>query len=388
MMLFKPSFSQGDVSFILKAEFAYNQEQYNDAWLFIDSVKEANFYSDNIKGKILLKQNKIDKALTQFHKSNKDKEHYSDFDIVMAYAQKKNYDSLTIYLKRHLSSNYKEMSNVIESNASLNDYRASEYWSKLNLKDFYTKEDEAIERAIFYKNKKEISLALDILDDLLINNKSFAEAYYYRAKFIILLNNDYKYAIDDLKKAIKIDKTNPDYLFLIAEFYLHERKYKKALDFYKKANISDPYYLDNYERLAEANYRMNEYEEAIRNINLFLNVNYRNVDALKLAGQIYYDKGDYKKSIAYLTQATYINCRRIDVLVARGKSYLENDEYQRAGMDFNIALDLDSKNGELWYLKGLAFMYQDKMKQACKYFTKASYLNYYKAEEYLLKECQ
>jgi len=103
---------------------------------------------------------------------------------------------------------------------------------------------------------------------------------------------------------------------------------------------------------------------------------------------IFVAQENYQQAINILTQAISINARRIDVLVARGKSYLENDEYQRAGRDFNIALDLDTKNGELWYLKGLAFLFQEKREEACRYFKKASYLNYYRADEYLLKDCQ
>ena len=245
-----------------------------------------------------------------------------------------------------------------------------------------------MERAIYYKNKEELGLALDILDELIMNDDQFAEAYYYRAKFIIIFNKDYKYAIKDLRKIIKLKPSIYKYNSLLADYYFHEMKYKKALEFYISANRNYPYELTNNINLAKSYYRSGDFENAILYMNKYTEVDKKNVDAYKLAGQIYYDKGDMQQSINYLTKAVYIENRRLDILMARGKSYLGNEEYQRAGRDFNIALDLDSQNGELWYLKGIAFFNQDKIDEACKYFKKASYLNYYKAEEYLLQECQ
>jgi tetratricopeptide (TPR) repeat protein len=380
--------AQDSLKFILKADFYLADEQKDIARQNLDSIKHKNYYAHFVVGKVYYQYSKYKLAISALKLSNKKKAHFSDFEIAKCFAKLEQNDSVTYYLKQHLKSIYKKKSNKIEQELDFESYRKSDEWKSLDLKKYYSKEEEAIERAIYYKEKGELTLALDILDELLINNKKLTEAYYYRAMFIILLNEDYKYAISDLKKAIKIENSNYKYLHLLAELYHHERKYKSALEFFTKAHLVNPYVLQDYYHLSKANYRAGNYDEAIKFINQYLDVSFRNIDALKLAGQIYYDNKDYKESIDILTQAIYINPRRIDILVARGNSYLDSDDYQRAGMDFNIALDLDPKNGELWYLKGLAYMYQDRMKYACQYFTKASYLNYYKANEYILKECQ
>jgi len=388
LALSQASFAQKPLSYILKADFLLTDKQFDLSSQYIDSVKTLNYYSANLKGKINLKLENWDKSISALKKSNRLKEHFSDYDLAKAYALKNQEDSLFYYLENHLESTYKRKSNTISLEPEFKEFKSSKLWKELNLKSYYTKKETELEQAIYYKEKKELSLALDILDELIINDKNFSEAYFYRSQYIILLNHDYKYAIKDLKKAIKLNPEKAIYRSTLSKYYLEGRKYKSALNLLIEGIQISPYRLQDYLLLSEAYYRTGSYDKAIESINTYLDVNFRNIEALKLAGQIYYDKGNFQTSINILTEAMYINMRRIDILAARGKSYLENDEYQRAGMDFNIALDLDPNNGELWYLKGLAYMYQDKMREACKYFTKASYLNYYKAEEHLLKECQ
>ena len=381
-------FAQSDLSLILSAKFYYQNQDYSKALQYVDSISDKTYYANYLEGQIYFQKGELPFSISSFKACNTVQAHYADYDLAKAYSNQGNIDSALYFLRQHLKSNYKKRSVDIKKEAAFKTMLNTEQWKQLSIDQFYTEDEKSLERAIYYRNKKEVDLALDILDDLISKNKNNTEALYYRAKFIIDLNQDYKYAISDLKKAIKIKKDNYAYYHQIASFYFHETKYKKALENYLLAYEVYPYVLQDYLNIAKAYYRTGDYVKAISFIEKYTNIDDKNVDALLLAGQVYYDKGDFENSIDYLTRAININPRRIDVLVARGKSYLENDQYPWAGRDFNIALDLDTQNGEIWYLKGLAFLYQDKRDEACKYFKKATYLNYYKADEYLLKECQ
>lgn len=380
--------AQDDLLYILKAKFNYEHQDYANAFKYLDSTKHKNFYTDFLIGNIYNQQKETKKAITAYHLCNQKKAHFADFEMAENYVLQQQYDSALVYLEQHLQSPYKQALNKIKINPIFSDFQNSKQWETLQIEHFYTKEEKLIEQAVYYKNNSELDLALDILDELIAQNKNNTEAYFYRAKFIIALNQDYKYAIGDLKKALKIESQDYKYHRYLAYLYFSQMKYKKALASYLKAQELSPYHLKDIFLIAKTYYRTGDYENATQWINRYIDIDYRNIDALVLAGQIYYDKKKYKESIETLTQAIYINPRRIDVLVARGKSYLEADLYPQAGRDFNIALDLDTQNGELWYLKGLAFLYQEKKDEACRYFKKASYLNYYRADEYLLKECQ
>lgn len=380
--------SQTDGQLIMKSKFLLSNNRLEEAHQLIDSIQSENYYSDFIEAEIYFRKKEFSKAIASYLLSNQKLNYYSDFQLSKSYAQIEQFDSAAYYLKRYLLSKHKLASNIVKTDTDFERFKKSKNWNGLNIDSYYSQNEKSIERAIYYKNRKELDLALDILDELILNNKDFLDAYYYRAKFIVLLNEDYKYAIKDVKRIINIEPTNYKYNKLLADLFFHETKYKKALGYYLKAEQLFPYSLSDLLKISKSYYRMGEYGKAILYASKYVDIAPKDIEALKILGQIYYDEGEMQASIDVLNKAVFIDSRRIDILVARGKAFLEHDEYQRAGRDFNIALDLDSDNGELWYLKGLAFLYQDKRDEACRYFTKASYLNYYKADEYLLKECQ
>ena len=380
--------AQNDIQLILKADFAISNNQFQKANNILDSVETKHFYSNYLLGESYFLQEKYDSAIVCYYNSNLLKEGYANLRLAESYALIGKYSIASNYLKMYLKTEDKDFSNSIVNKPAFETFKTTQEWKDINTEQYYSQIEKSIERAVYYKNKNELSLALDILDELVLENEEVCEPYYYRAKFIILLNQDYKYALKDLKRILKLKPESRKYNLLYADFNFHEQKYKKALEYYLKAQQIFQYRLNDRFLIAKTYYRMGEYEKAISNIDAFIKIDDQDIEALKLAGQIYYDNANYKQSIEFLNRAMYIDSRRLDLLVARGKSYLEDEQYQRAGWDFNTALDLDSQNGELWYLKGLAFLYRNKQEEACKYLKKARYLNYYKADEYLLKECQ
>ncbi len=380
-------YPQQTTDLVIRSKFFFDNNMTNKALQTINKLTNKDAYAFKLEGQIQSALNNHSAAIVAFKKANALKEHYADFELSKSYAKLNRYDSTSYYLELHLKSPYKSMSNVIEQSPALEAYRTTDDWKTLWRKDFYTEEEKSIERAIYYKNKGELDLALDMLDEVLSKNKNNTQALYYRAQFIIPLNQDYKYAISDLKKAVKLAPDNQHYVRLLASYYLHELKFKKALEAYLKAHTIFPYLLSDWFHLSQSYYRTSNFDNATKYINKFISIDAKNIEAYKLAGLIFYDNEKYQEAVDILTQAIYINSRRADILLARGKALLDSGDYQRAGQDFGIALDLDSKNGEIWYYKGLAFLYQDKTSEACKYFTKASFHQYYRADEYLLKEC-
>lgn len=381
-------YAQNTENLVLNAKIEIDFENYDNALIYLDSIANKDFYTYYLTGESFFQLKDYSNAITNFKSCNQLLAKYADFDLAKAFALSEDYKSAQSSLKSYLDQAQKKVMAEIIDEPSFSTFKTTEFWSALKIEEAYSKEEKAIARAAFYKSKGEIGLALDMLDELIDENKAFAEAYFYRAEFILDLNNDYKYAIDDLKKAIKINPTQYKYHNRLANYYSHELKYSKAIKHYELALQIFPYQLSDYLKLSQAYYRTGDHENAKKNIDLFLEIDFGNIDAFKLAGQLYYDIEDYKTSIFYFTEGIYINSRRIDLLVLRGNAYMESEDFQRAEMDYNIAANIDPRNGEYWFLKALALLQLERRDEACKYFKKARYLNYYQADVYLLEECK
>jgi tetratricopeptide (TPR) repeat protein len=377
-----------EVELLLKAKYQYSQQQYAVSLTFLDSIKPTTPEYYQLKANIFKEQSKLEAAINEYQKQNTLMPHSADYNLACLYSNTGNIDSAFYYLSAHLSSNYKQPSNIIEQEPKLENLRLSNTWASFWSKPHYSDNEKAIERALYYRQKEDVSLALDILDELLAKDKSNTEALYYRAQSIIELNNDYKYAIGDLKGAVKQVPNSDKYWRLLGEFYMHEYKYKKAVEAYENVVKLNPYDLQDYYKLSNAQYRSALYEEALRTITFYLSIEDKNQEAYKLAGLIYYDSKQYQKSVDVLTTGLYLNSKRADMLLARGMAFLDMEQYKKATFDFNLAVDLDNTNGEIWYMKGLSLLYQDRKGEACKCFRRASQEQYYKADELLLKECQ
>jgi len=372
---------------ILQVEEYLNQQKDSAALKILNQYPKENYYYYFLKGKTLLNLSNKKEALAAFKNSNNLQAKYADLNIAEIYANTNQSDSAFLYLKSYLSKPYKVSYGVIYNKESFSKIKNTAQWTLFWEKDFYTEEEKTLQQAIFFNSKKEILTALDILDELINKNKKNAYAYYYRALFTVNLNNDYKGAIKDLLKALKIEADNYDFNILCGKYYLRTYKYKKALIYFLKANNIFPYKLENYYYLSESFYREGDYSQAENYILYYLKVKPLSKKAIFLAGNIYLDDNKDTTAISIFTKGVYQYPRDLRFVMGRGKAYMQNKEYQKAARDFNTAIDLNAQNGELWFLKAMAVFYQNQKQKACKLWKKARFLNYYQADEYLLKYC-
>jgi len=379
--------AQKNEKLILNAKAEIDFKNYSEALVYIDSISEKDYYAFYLSGQSYFELEDYSKAISNFKSCNQLKANYADYYLAKSYALSQDFKSAKTYLDEYLNLVNKRFLVEVTDEPSFSNFKETDIWASINIEETYSIDEKSIARANFYKRKGEIGLALDILDELLEENKNSAEAYFYRAEFIIDLNEDYKYAIADLKKAIKLNPESYKYQKRLAEYYYHELKYSKAVKHFKIVQSIFPYQLENYFKISQSYFRLGEIVEAKKYIDLFLEIDFRNIDALKLAGQLYYENEDYKESIYYFSEAIYINSRRIDLLVLRGNAYMESEDFQRAEMDYNIAANIEPRNGQYWFLKAQALLALGRKDDACKNFKKARYLNYYQADVYLLEEC-
>ncbi len=385
---FLNAMAQQNNIYVNKAFFYFDKHQYANALAYLDSSGIKDEYTLALKGKCLMSQSHFDKAIPCLHKANEHQAHFADYELALCYAQHQQYDSTAYFLKSNLESIYKKKSHLLKFDTLLNSFRETSLWKELKVSHPYSESEKSLEQAIYYSNHNEVDLALDILDELIRNDKKNSEYYYYRAKYILQFNKDYQYAIGDIKKAIKYDNDNAEYYHFLGDCYLNTTRYKKANKAYMSAFKLSSYAYPLMYKLSFSFFRIGQYAEAEKYIQSYINIDAQNVDALKLIALILYETEKYQASLDYLYKACSIDARRADLLIARGKVFMAMENYQNALWDFGTATDLDARNGEFWFYKGLAFLFDKRNKEACKCFTRAQNLNYYQAGEYLLKECQ
>ena len=353
----------------------------------LNKHSEEDYYRYFLKGKALFNLSKKEAAIKAFKKCSQLYPKYADLYISELYASLNQIDSMYFYLDSYLSFSDKIPYSKVYNKKAFKNRVESPRWISFWKKDYYTEEEKTLQQAIYYESNGEILTALDILDELINDNKKNAKAYYYRALYTVKLNKDYKGAIKDLQKALKIIPNNYNLNILLGKYYMQVFKNSKALNCFIKARQIFPYELENYYYLAEAYYREGDFKQTENYILYYLTVRPLDKKAILLAGNTYLDNQKNKKAIDILTKGVYQYPRDIRFVIVRGKAYIQNEEYQKAVRDFNTAIDLDAQKGELWFLKAMAYFYQEKMQEACKFWKKARYLNYYQSDEYLLKYC-
>ena len=389
-LLFLISFLQAQDTLrytILKSEQYINQRQDTTALVLLKKYPQENYYYYYLQAKALSHLGKNTEAINALKKVNLLQTDYADLDIAEIYARKGEIDSVYYYLDLHLHSLYKKPYSFIYNQVVFRKLSQTKKWAQFWEKDYYTEEEKNLQQAIYYNSQNKILTALDILDNLIAENKKNAQAYYYRALFTVELNKDYKSAIKDLQKALKIKHEDYKFNVLLGEYYMAIYKHKKALSCFVQADKTFPYNLTNYYNLSEAFYRISNYDKAAFYISYYLKIKPLNKKALFLSGNIYLDAQKNEEAISVFTKGIYQYPRDLLFVEGRGKAYMQNEQYQNAARDFNTAIDLDAQNGALWFLKALATFYQDKKQEACKLWKRARLLNYYQADEYLLKYC-
>lgn len=383
----KKDLNQAGTSWLFKAHSHIEDEAFQEAHWYIDSLPKEQAYSYFIKGQIYKGLRQYQKAISCFLSYNQKQEQKDFYNLAICYAQLEKYDSTSYYLKKSLSSEHHRFSLDYETEPLLEAFRNTTYWEDIWKKNYYSTEEKSLEQAIYYRNKKELNLALDILDELIYNNRQFDKAYYYRALYLIELNEDYSSAIKDLKKALKIKPNCYDYNALLSDIYFKKNKYSKALKYGKTTFDLSPYNRKDVFRLAQIYYRVSNYKEAEKLALLSLKLK-PIMKYYRLLGLIYFDHQQYQKALEIFNQASSRYPRALEIIIPKVKTYFELEQYEDANYLLGLACDIEPNNGELWFLKGLAKLYKNEKDLACKYFKQANYLNYPQASHYLLQECQ
>lgn len=143
---------------------------------------------------------------------------------------------------------------------------------------------------------------LKIINQKILENPSDGNLYNDRAK-LYLKYKMLEDAINDAKRAIRIDSSNVNYYLTQADVFFAANETKNCKDVLEKVVVKFPTNTDGLLKLGELFYFVKQYEYAFAKINLALKVNENLAKAYYLKGNIYKEIGDTAKAISSLETA-------------------------------------------------------------------------------------
>lgn len=203
---------------------------------------------------------------------------------------------------------------------------------------------------------------LDSINKQLIKNPNNDSLYRERA--IIYINTkQFDIAINDCKRAIKIDSNNVKNHLALADACFAANKTKLSKDKLEQIIQKFPEHTESYLKLAELYYLVKQYDKAIEYVNKALKIDATLAKAYYIKGNVYKESGDTNKAISSLQTAIEQDPQMIDVFIDLGVIYAAKNN-TLAVQYYNNALKLDSKNYIALYDKAFFFQQRNRIDSA------------------------
>lgn len=193
------------------------------------------------------------------------------------------------------------------------------------------------------------------LNKKILDNPDDANLYNERAK-IYLQFKQLEDAINDTKRAIRIDTTNAAFYLTEADIFFAANETRNAKDVLEIVVKKFPENTDGLLKLGELYYFVKQYENAFAKINQALKVNENLAKAYYLKGNIYKEVGDTAKAISSLETAIEQDNKNPGIFLDLGLIYAAKKN-PLAFEYYDNAISLDPSNSEALYAK--AKLYQD-----------------------------
>lgn len=232
--------------------------------------------------------------------------------------------------------------------------------SSTNLKLFQ------VEMFIF---ENELDTADILLDELYQIEQSNEEIYIQKAN-ILSRRDQHKEAIQLLEKALEISLDQADVLSLIGMEYLFLEDYENAKYNFMKCLESDE---SDYSALYNVIYcfeYLEQTEDAIDYLNMFLNKNPYSEVAWHQVGKQYTIAKDYKKALAAFDFAIISDDRFIGAYLEKGKVLEKMKRYEEAIESYTITLGLDDPTSFALLRIGKCHEHLNNDEMALQYYTK------------------
>ncbi|RGB34940.1 hypothetical protein C1646_759926 [Rhizophagus diaphanus] len=229
--------------------------------------------------------------------------------------------------------------------------------------------------------------------------KFFPKSYSLRCilAYIYKCLNNYSQANLYLIEAIDLKKKNPIAYLICGEINYRQNEYEKAID-NLETSINYKLKMRNFDMILANIYKYcayiyekeqynsrKNYLRALEKLDKLLNINKADSLVLCYYGEILVNMKKYNEAILYFTKANTIDPENVHNLNKRAIAYYDLREYDKALLDLNKVIQLDPLNRMAYYYKWLTYNSMENICNAIAYFKKCTKLDTW---SYLCEVCK
>lgn len=190
------------------------------------------------------------------------------------------------------------------------------------------------------------------------------EAVYFYLGSAHSNKSDYKNAVADYTKVLKLKPNYAEAYHNRGVTHLKQGEYTQALADFKSALKLKPNYADAYYGRGLAYSSLGKYSQAINDYNKTLKLKPKYADVYHSRGRAYSKQGNYPQAITDYTKALKLKPDDANIYHNRGLAYLKQGKYPQAIADYTKALKLKPKYAAAYHGRGLAYSSLGKYPQA------------------------
>ncbi len=194
-----------------------------------------------------------------------------------------------------------------------------------------------------------------------------AGVYYALSKDYLLLNK-LSLALDNAKQALRMDSSNVDYFYLLADIYTSARQMDSAAIAYEKLIQKDSSDVQALFFLASI-YEQNKPTKALEIYKKIIELNGPDWNVLARVAEIYNRLGNAEESVKSVEELSAIDPSNLDLQKLVVETYLKAKKYDSALKRVEELLKLFPDDVALIELKGQIYLQQDNWTEAAKQFS-------------------
>ncbi len=220
-----------------------------------------------------------------------------------------------------------------------------------------------------------INEVLKIYKQAGIEPKDFSASFYLHKGNVESDQNNYDAAIDNYKKAIKINPKYTGAYYNLGNAYSKKGDIENAIAYYKKAIEFDPKYVYAYYNLGIKYKEKGEVETAIGYFKKAIAINTEFVEAYNNLGATYCDKEEIEIAIMYFKKAIEINPRFAQTYFNLGVVYRDKKDFETAITYFKKSIEINPKYTDAYYSLGGIYTSKEEFETAIAYYQEVLSIN-------------